>query len=143
MCEGNKRTDECSFGQFDLKGRLVITQTSNGNQIPFYLQPTLGGTDIDSRVTLRGWDNYRFRAPDLSLLQFEYGVPVYDPLGVFVFYDAGTVGNGISDLTIRHFRHDGGFGLFVRLRGHMVAQTYYAFGAGNGGNWNYNFAKEF
>jgi hypothetical protein len=143
ICQGNKRTDECDFGQFDVKMRLVLTQTNGGNQVPFYLQPTLGGTDIDSRVTLRGYDNYRFRAPDLALVQFEYGVPVYDPIGVFVFYDAGTVGNLVSDLSVTRFRQDAGFGLSVRLRGQMVAQTYYAFGAGHGGFWNYNFAKVF
>jgi hemolysin activation/secretion protein len=126
-----------------LKARLVLTQTSGVNQVPFYLQPTLGGTDIDSRVTLRGYDNYRFRAPDLALVQFEYGIPVYDPIGVFVFYDAGTVGNSVSDLSVGQFRQDAGPGVSVRLRGHVVAQTFYAFGAGHGGRWNYNFSKVF
>jgi hypothetical protein len=143
MCQGNKKTDECDFGQFELKTRLVLTQTNGVNQVPFYLQPTLGGTDIDSRVTLRGYDNYRFRAPDLALVQFDYGIPVYDPIGVFVFYDAGTVGNSVSDLSVGQFRHDAGPGVFVRLRGHAVAQTFYAFGAGHGGRWNYNFSKVF
>jgi hypothetical protein len=143
MCQGNKRTDECDFGQFDVRTRLVLTQTSGVNQVPFYLQPTLGGTDIDSRVTLRGYDNYRFRAPDLALVQFEYGIPVYDPIGMFVFYDAGTVGNSVSDLSVTRFRQDAGPGLSVRLRGHVVAQTFYAFGAGHGGRWNYNFSKFF
>lgn len=121
----------------------MLTQTSGVNQVPFYLQPTLGGTDIDSRVTLRGYDNYRFRAPDLALVQFEYGIPVYDPIGVFVFYDAGTVGNSVSDLSVGQFRQDAGPGVSVRLRGHVVAQTFYAFGAGHGGRWNYNFSKVF
>jgi hypothetical protein len=143
ICQGNKKRDECDFGQFDVKTRLVMTQTSGINQVPFYLQTTLGGTDIDGRVTLRGYENYRFRAPDLALVQFEYGIPVYDPIGMFLFYDAGTVGNSISDLWVTRFRQDAGPGVFVRLRGHMVAQTYYAFGAGNGGRWGYNFAKVF
>ncbi len=143
MCQGNKRRDECQFGQFDVRARLVLSQVSNGNQLPFYLQPTVGGTDIDGRVTLRGWDNYRFRAPDLSLLQFEYGIPVYDPLGVFVFYDAGTVGNSASDLAIARMRQDAGLGASVRIKGQMIMQTYYAYGAGHGGNWNYNFSKAF
>lgn len=143
ICEGNKARGECDFGQFDLRLRLVLTQTSTGNQVPFYLEPTLGGTDIDSRVTLRGWDNYRFRGPDLDLLQFEYGMPVYDPLGVFVLYDAGTVGSTASDLTLSRLRQDAGVGLFVRLRGQMIAQTYLAWGAGHGANWGYNFAKVF
>jgi hypothetical protein len=143
LCQGNKKRDECDFGQFDLKSRLVLTQTSGLNQVPFYLQPTLGGTDIDSRVTLRGYDNYRFRASDLALVQFEYGIPIYDPIGVFVFYDAGTVGNSVSDLSIPRFRQDAGPGVSVRLRGHIIAQMFYAFGAGHGGRWNYNFSKFF
>jgi hypothetical protein len=143
MCEGNKRRDECQLAQFDVKMRMVLTQVNSGNQVPFYLQPTLGGTDIDSRMTLRGWDNYRFRAPDLSLVQFEYGIPVYDPIGVYVFYDAGTVGNSASQLAVTRFRQDAGFGASVRIKGQMVMQTYYAFGAGHGGNWNYNFSKVF
>ena len=143
MCEGNKRRGECDFGQFDIKLRLVLTHTGTGDQVPFYLQPTLGGTDVDSRVSLRGWDNYRFRGTDLDLVQFEYGIPVYDPVGAYVFYDAGTVGNTVSDLTFPHFRQDAGTGLFVRLAGRMIAQTYFAWGAGHGANWGYNFAKVF
>ncbi len=143
ICQGNKRRGECQFGQFDVNARLVLSQVSGGNQVPFYLQPTLGGTDVDSRVTLRGWDNYRFRAPDLSLVQFEYGIPIYDPVGVYVFYDAGTVGNSASQLALARFRQDAGFGASVRIKGQMVMQTYYAYGAGHGGNWNYNFSKVF
>jgi hypothetical protein len=141
--ENSKKSDECNFGQFDVKTRLILTQTSGSNQIPFYLQPTLGGTDIDSQVTLRGWDNYRFRAQDIALVQFEYGIPVYDPFGVYVFYDAGTVGNTASELAVGRFRQDAGFGLSVRVLGQVVIQTYYAYGAGHGGMWNYNFAKFF
>jgi hypothetical protein len=143
ICESNKRTDECNFGQLDVKARLVLTQTSGANQVPFYLEPTLGGTDIDGRVTLRGWDNYRFRGLDLAVVQVEYGFPVYDPIGVFVFYDAGTVGNTASDLAISHFRQDAGPGISIRLKGNILAQTFFAFGAGHGGQWNYNFAKSF
>jgi outer membrane protein assembly factor BamA len=143
VCESNKQTDECGFGQVDVKTHLVLTQTSGANQVPFYLQPTLGGTDVDSQVSLRGWDNYRFRARDLALIQFEYGIPVYDPVGLLLFYDAGTVGNTDADLTISHFRQDAGIGATVRLRGHVLAQTYFAWGAGHGAQWNYNFAKSF
>lgn len=148
ICESNKgenskKRDECDFGRFDLKTRLILTQASGANQVPFYLQPTIGGTDIGSQVTLRGYDNYRFRAPDLALVQFEYGIPVYDPIGLYVFYDAGTVGNTASDLLVSRFRQDAGLGLSVRIGGQMVIQTYYAYGAGHGGIWNYNFAKLF
>jgi hypothetical protein len=143
ICNSNKRTDECDFGQIDVKTRLVLTQTSGVNQVPFYLEPTLGGTDVDGRMTLRGWDNYRFRGRDLALAQIEYGFPVYDPIGAFVFYDAGTVGNSASDLSLGRFRQDAGPGLSIRLQGHILIQTFYAFGAGHGGQWNYSFSKSF
>jgi len=34
--------------------RLVLSNTSRGNAVPFYMQPTLGGSDIDGQPTLRG-----------------------------------------------------------------------------------------
>jgi hypothetical protein len=142
FCQGNKRRDECNVGQLDVKTNLVLTHTSAGNQVPFYLQPTLGGSNIDSVVTLRGYDDYRFRASDLALVQVEYGVPLYDPLGLFVFYDAGTVGNSASDLALGHFRQDAGIGVSARIRGHIVVQGYCAFGAGDS-RWGYNFARVF
>ena len=142
VCGNNKQRQQCSFGEVDVHALLDLSHTGGSDQIPFYLEPTLGGTDIDSRVTLRGWDNYRFRGKDRALLQFEYGLTVWDPFGAFVFYDAGKVGTSPSDLSPSDFRQDAGLGMSVRLRGHVIAQTYVAWGAGNT-RWNYNFAKTF
>jgi hypothetical protein len=141
--EGNKQRGECNLLQFDIKSRLVLTGTSAGNQIPFYLQPTLGGSDIDNRTTLRGWNDYRFRDRNLALIQLESNFIVWDPFGVYVFYDAGTVGNQAGDLALSRFRQDGGLGASMRLRGSTVAQTYYAWGQGHGGRWSFNFSKVF
>lgn len=142
VCGNNKQRQQCSFGDVDLHALLDLSHTGTGNQIPFYLEPTLGGTDIDSRLTLRGWDNYRFRGKDRALVQLEYGVTVWDPFGVYAFYDAGKVGSSPSDISPTDFRQDAGFGLSVRLRGNVVAQTYLAWGAGDT-RWNYNFGKSF
>jgi hypothetical protein len=142
VCQNNKQRQVCSLGQIDVHALLTISHTSGSNRLPFYLEPTLGGTDIDSRVTLRGSDNYRFRGRDAALLQFEYGFTVWDPFGAYVFYDSGKVAAAPSDLSPLDFRQDAGFGMSVRLRGHVVAQTYLAWGAGNT-RWNYNFSKTF
>ena len=142
VCGNNKERQQCSFGEVDIHALLDLSHTSSNDQIPFYLEPTLGGTDVDSRVTLRGWDNYRFRGRDRALLQFEYGLTVWDPFGAFVFYDGGKVGFSPSDLSPLDFRQDSGLGLSVRLRGHVMAQTYVAWGAGTT-RWNYNFSKSF
>lgn len=144
LCQGqNKKTDECNLLIFDLKSLLTISGTPKNNQIPFYLEPTLGGNDIDGNVTLRGWDDYRFRDRDAALLQFEGNYIVWDPFGVYAFYDAGTVGSNPSDLAVTRFRQDVGVGLSVRVQDSIVAQTYYAWGAGHGARWGYNFAKVF
>ena len=77
--------------------------------------PTLGGQDIDSRVSLRGFENYRFRAPDTMFVQAEYSLPVYDPFALLLFYDAGNVGNTLGDLSFANLRQDGGFGVNLRI----------------------------
>ncbi|HEV2576097.1 MAG TPA: hypothetical protein VGU25_02695 [Acidobacteriaceae bacterium] len=144
LCQdSNKQTDECNLGQFDVRSRLILSGTPANNQVPFYLQPTLGGSDIDNNVTLRGWDNYRFRGRDAALLQFESNFVAWDPFGVYLFYDAGGVGQNAGDLSLAHLRQDAGAGASLRIQGSIVAQTYYAWGAGHGGRWGYNFAKVF
>jgi len=66
---------------------LVTTSADANNVIPFYMLPTLGGQDIDSRISLRGYENYRFRAPDAMFVQAEYSLPIYDPLALLLFSD--------------------------------------------------------
>lgn len=144
LCQGqNRQTDVCHLMMFDVKSHLVLSNTSGANQVPFYLQPTLGGNDIDGNVTLRGWDDYRFRDRNAALLQFEADYIVWDPFGVYGFYDGGTVAPNPGGLALSNFRNDGGIGVFARVQGSIVVQTYYAWGRGNGGRWSYNFAKVF
>jgi len=144
LCQGqNRQTNVCNLMMFDIKSHLVLSNTSGANQIPFYLQPTLGGNDIDGNVTLRGWDDYRFRDRDAALLQFEADYIVWDPFGAYAFYDGGAVASNPGGLALSNFRNDGGIGVFARIQGSIVAQTYYAWGRGHGGRWGFNFAKVF
>ena len=55
-----------------IHNRLTISDASAGNAVPFYLQETLGGSDIEGQPTLRGFQDYRFRAPDNVLIQVQY-----------------------------------------------------------------------
>jgi hypothetical protein len=143
-CQGQDRQrDLCHLMMFDIKSHLVLSNTSGSNQIPFYLQPTLGGNDIDANVTLRGWDDYRFRDRDAALIKAEADYIVWDPFGVYAFYDGGTVAPNPGGLSLSNFRNDAGIGVFARIQGSIIAQTYYAWGRGDGGRWSYNFAKVF
>jgi hypothetical protein len=103
----------------------------------------VGGSDINSQVSLRGFPNYRFRDLDATFVQAEYSVPLRDPIGLLLFYDAGTVGPTFSSLSFAHLRQDAGFGGTLRLQNSVVAQAYLAWGAGHGPTFNFNFSKLF
>jgi len=133
----------CRFGNLDLRSHIVASRTGTNSAVPFYLQPTVGGSDIDSRPSLRAFPDYRFRAPDALFVQTDYSVPIRDPLGLLVFYDAGTVGPTFSSLSFAHLRQDAGLGVTLSLQGHVAAQGYLAWGAGHGPTFGYNFTKFF
>lgn len=139
---GLKVDDECDFGQLSFRPVLVLS-ASNSGVVPFYFQPTLGGSDIESRLTLRGFNNYRFRAPDAAMVGIDYRIPVVGPVGALLFYDAGNVGNSVGALSFAHARQDVGLGATLRLQNNVVAQVYLGFGAGHGSHFGYNFTKFF
>jgi hypothetical protein len=143
LCNGNKATDTCDFGTLDVKPFVVLSSVAGTRAVPFYFQPTLGGSDIESRSSLRGFDNYRFRDADVAVLQLEYGRPIVDPISAFVFYDGGTVGSSLSDLSASRIRQDTGVGVAVRLQGRVVLQIFAAVGAGGGVHFGSRFEKLF
>jgi hypothetical protein len=102
-------------GTFSVRSYLVTSSALSGNIIPFYILSTVGGQDIESRISLRGFDNYRFRDPDATFLQAEYSVPVYGPLALLLFYDAGNAGSSLGDFSLAHLRQDTGVGIDVRI----------------------------
>lgn len=138
-----KVTQQCDYGTVDLRSQLTTSSSGAGATLPFYLEPTVGGSDINSRVSLRGFPNYRFRDRNAVFVQADYTVPIYDPVELLLFYDAGTVGPTFSSLSFAHLRQDAGVGATFRLQGNVVAQTYVAWGAGHGAVLNYNFSKLF
>ncbi|HEY1759963.1 MAG TPA: hypothetical protein VGG72_31620 [Bryobacteraceae bacterium] len=133
----------CRFGELDLRSHVVASRTGTDSLVPFYLQPTVGGSDIDSRPSLRAYPEYRFRSPDALFVQTDYFVSITDPVGLLVFYDAGTVGPTFSSMSFAHLRQDAGVGVTLSLKGHVAAQGYLAWGAGHGPTFGYNFSKFF
>ena len=127
-----------------LHGWMAATDTRAGNTVPFYLQPSLGGTgqirsvgeefigSDGSRGTLRGFDNFRFRDLNLLLLQADYRVPVWGPFDASVFIDAGKVTPRPADLNFSDLKHDYGFSISVMRGANTVARTDFAFGGGEG-----------
>ena len=82
------------------------TNTAPGQQIPFFMLPSLGNGS-----TLRGFSSWRFRDRDSLLLQAEWRIMVNRFFDSAFFYDAGKVTAHKSDLDFNGLKSDYGFGL--------------------------------
>jgi hypothetical protein len=129
FCHAAKVT-ACDYGTITVNGQVAIANTFGHSVIPFYYMPTLGGTDIDGFDTLRGFDDYRFRAPDNWLAQVEYSHVIWGPLGLLLFYDVGKVALDTPQLNFAQVRQDFGVGATVTMLSRMVFRAYIAFGSG-------------
>ena len=128
-CPSITRDREGSIGL-----RLLVTQsfTSSGNVVPFYFQPTLGGSDINGRNSLPSFQDYRFRAPNLLLLQGNIEHSLYGPIGVAFTAETGRVALRRSDLEFDHLVHSYAAGLTLRAGGFPMVSLMFAWGGHEG-----------
>jgi hypothetical protein len=102
---------------FALRGRLDVSQSGAGQAIPFYLLPSLGGSN-----SLRGYLDYRFRDQDAMLVSAEYRWPILHRVDAAVFYDTGAVAPAVGAL-LGHLNPDYGIGLRVHSARHLLARV--------------------
>jgi hypothetical protein len=91
---------------FDLSARVWSTSPDDGNLVPFFLMPSLGGADF-----LRGFRNYRFRDRDAMLLAAQYRWYVQEYVDGALFYEAGKVAPTLGDLDLTNLENSYGVGL--------------------------------
>jgi hypothetical protein len=120
------------FGTFSLASRLIESIAPAGDNVPFYLQPTLGGSDIYNVGILRSYRDYRFRDPNTVSFQADYERVIKDPIGGLFFYDVGRVALTRGDLDISHMRHSFGVGLTIRAGNLPIIRLYYAWAGHEG-----------
>jgi outer membrane protein assembly factor BamA len=89
-----------------LRGKSVLTNPDGGKAVPFYLQPTLGGSD-----DLRGFRSFRFSDRNMIVVNAEYRWEVFSGLDMALFADAGKVFARRSQWNFHDLEADGGFGL--------------------------------
>jgi hypothetical protein len=130
---------QCSLGQLTFNGLVTASYVGAAKSVPFYFQPTLGGTDINGFDTLRGYLDFRFRAPNRVLMQVQFDHHVCALLGVYGFYDLGKVALDPSDLDLNHLRHDIGIGASIKVQDKVVLRAYVGFGTGEGNHPNVKF----
>jgi hypothetical protein len=112
-----------------LSGRVFMSTSDaeNGQQVPFYLMPYLGGND-----TLRGFREYRFRGPNLLLMQAEYRFEIWSGLDMAFFYDTGKVALRRSELDLKDLEKDYGVGFRFNTDSGVVMRVDAAFGSRDG-----------
>jgi hypothetical protein len=120
-------------GSFGFRFLYTASLTSGTDVVPFYLDPTLGGADINGVVLLPSYPDYRFRGPDLMLLRgtFEHSIGKF-PVGVKFMIDEGRVALRPSDLGFDHLAHSYAAGITLRAGGLPLVDLLFAWGGKEG-----------
>lgn len=121
-------------GSIDFRLLMIGSAAGAGSAVPFYLDPTLGGSDINGQALLPSYPDYRFRAPNLVLLRetIEHAIPKV-PLGAYFSADEGKAALSRSDIDFSNLRTSYSVGLTVHAGGLPVVYLLFAWG-GNEGN---------
>ena len=90
---------------FALRGRITTTTAGTGQLVPFYFQPTLGGSD-----SLRSARDYRFRDNKVLALNAEYRWEAFSGLDMALFTDFGRVASEAERLSVRGLERAYGIG---------------------------------
>jgi hypothetical protein len=90
-------------------GWLVASDVPRGNEIPFYLLPSLGGNN-----SLRSYTDYRFHDQNLLLTNAESRWGLWTNLDGALFLDAGNVGATVGNLNLDKISIGGGLRLHTQ-----------------------------
>jgi hypothetical protein len=114
--------------------RFLVNEsfTAAGHAVPFYFQPTLGGSDIDGNLMLGSYQDYRFRAPNDIFVRATFEHSIWGPLGFTAMIDEGKVALDGSDLNFTHLRHSYGAGLTLRAGGFPMVFLVFSWGGHEG-----------
>ena len=118
------------FRVIALRGRISATSPHTGDQVPFYLQPTLGGPD-----DLRGYRAFRFYGNNSVLATAEYRWQVFPGLDMALFGDAGRVFDRWQQINARNLEGDAGFGFRFKMNGAVFMRIDTGFSPEGFGVW--------
>jgi hypothetical protein len=122
----------------NLKGSIGVRLLLSGSvhsatsSVPFYFQPTLGGQDVNNDLALGSYQDYRFRAPNLLLLQETFEHSVWGPFGLKFMADEGQVALARSDFGISNFKHSFAAGITLRAGAFPIVSLMFAWGGPEG-----------
>ena len=115
--------------------RLLMTGSiaDAHSNVPFYFDPTIGGSDLNGNAILPSYPDYRFRAPNLILLRgtVEHSLPK-TPLGAYFSVDAAKSALTRSDIDFSNLRQSYTVGLTVHAGGLPVVYLLFSWGGKEG-----------
>ena len=118
-----------------ITARMLIQESvaNASHVVPFFLDPTIGGSDINGQSLLASYPDYRLRAPNLLLIHgaFEQSLGRF-PVGLFVGLDEGKVGLARDDISFNHLRHSYSAGITIHAGGLPVVYVVFAWGGNEG-----------
>jgi hypothetical protein len=111
--------------------RFLLTESiaNRGSAVPFYFQPTLGGSDINGNSYLSSYQDYRFRAPNLFLIRESFEHSIWGPFGFNFMADQGKVALTRSDVNFNNLNNSYAAGITIRAGG--LPQVYFLFAWGS------------
>jgi len=98
-----------------LRLAMVATQAGEGQTVPFYLEPTLGGNDF-----LRGFERYRFYDQSSLLLTAEHRWHLFSGGHAAIFAEVGKVAPAATQLNLARAKYAGGIGFRFTLRDAVI-----------------------
>ena len=125
-CSVSQSVHDCAsitrdrWGSVNFRALISESQVGFGAAVPFYLQSTLGGSDINSQRTLASYDDYRFRGPHVILFQGGIEHALWGPIGAQLTFEGGKVAAQQDALNFDGWRHSIGVGMTVRAGGFPV-----------------------
>ena len=93
-----------------LRALATLAFEKDGNTIPFYSQPKVGGND-----SLRGFQRYRFHDKHALALTAEHRWHAFSGLDMALFVDAGKVASRKADLDLTNLEVSYGFGFRFKM----------------------------
>ncbi len=107
--------------------------TQDQHTVPFYFQPTLGGSDINGNPSLASYQDYRFRAPNVLLVRESFEHSLWSlPLGFALMADEGKVALTRGGLGSSPWVHSFSAGLTLRAGGFPQVYLLFSWGGNEG-----------
>ena len=113
--------------------RFLLTESiaNAGSTVPFYFQPTLGGSDINGTSMLASYDDYRFRAPNAFLIRESFEHSIWGPFGFDFMADQGKVALTRGAVNFSNLDYSYAAGITIRAGGMPLVDSLFAWGSGS------------